>query len=239
MSFLGGTRVGRTVTPRNILKRTGDDFYLPGPNVLDAGSATYRRSVDGGNTNYTNELRAGCLMAQITESKKWVPCKLTTIAAGGSGSGSGAGSAIIPVVNAAFFIAGETISIQPRETGKSPVRITRVISSIDYVNNLITVAGNAVQYGTGDEIYTVTLSDGSTSAAGCEIPRAILAQTVWTTNLEDAIDAAAGTLYDKAIQLLYRGYVDSAYILGDYAACRATTTNYLGGILWDDRQQGQ
>ena len=91
MSYLGGTRAGRTITPRNILKRTGDDFYLPGPLVLDAGSATYKRSVDGKNTSYTNELRAGCIMAQITASKKWVPCKRTTVEAGGSGSGSGPG----------------------------------------------------------------------------------------------------------------------------------------------------
>jgi hypothetical protein len=239
MSFLGGTRTGRTVTPRNILKRSGDDFYLPGPLVLDAGNATYRRSVDGGNTGYTNEIRAGAIMAQITASKKWVPCKLTTVTGGGSGSGSGAGSAVIPVVNAAFFVVGETISVQPKETGKTPARVTRVISAVDYANNLITVAGAALQYNTGDEVYVVTFSDGTTSAAGCEIPRAILAQTVWTNNLEDAIDAAAGTLYDKAIQLLDRGYVDNNYILGDYAACRTTAVQYLTAILWDDRQQGQ
>lgn len=238
MSYLGGTRVGRTITPRNILKRTGDDFYLPGPCVLDAGTSTYRRSIDGGNTSYTNELRAGCIMAQITASKKWVPCKLTTVAGGGSGSGSGAGSAVIPVVNAAFFIVGETISIQPRETGKSPARITRVISAVDYANNLITVSGAAIQYNTGDTVYVTTLSDGTTSAAGAEIPRAILSETVWTNNLEDPNDAAIGTLYDKPIQLLYRGYVDNNYILGDYAACRDATTQYLTGILWDDRQQG-
>lgn len=235
MSYLGGTRAGRTITPRNILKRTGDDFYLPGPNVLDAGTSTYRRSVDGKNTGYTNELRAGCIMAQITASKKWVPCKRTTVEAGGSGSGSGAGSTVIPVVDSRFFVVGETLTIPV--TGGQTTPITRVISSIDYDNDLITVAGAAFQVNTGAVIYTSTLSDGSTSAAGCEIPRAILSQTVWTTNLEDPIDAAAGTLYDKPIQLLYRGYVNVDYILGDYAAARDATTNYLTGILWDDRQQ--
>jgi hypothetical protein len=237
MSYLGGTRAGRTITPRNILKKTDDAHYLPGPLVLDAGTSTYRRSVDGKNTGYTNEVRAGSIMAQITASKKWVPCKLTTVAAGGSGSGSGAGSLVIPVVNSTAFVVGETISIQPVETGKTPARVTRVITAIDYANDLITVNGAALQYGTGSTIYTTTLSDGSTSAAGCEIPRAILAQTVWTTNLQDVLDAAAGTLYDKPIQLLYRGYVDVDYLVGDYAACRDATTNYLTGILWDDRQQ--
>lgn len=238
MSFLGGTRVGRTVTPRNILMSSELVAYLPGPLVLDAGTATYPRSNDGGNTSYEYELRAGWVMAQITASKKWVPCKLTTVAAGGSGSGSGAGSAVIPVVDASAFYAGEVISIQPRQTGVTMARITRTISSINYASNLITVSGNAIQYGTGDEIYTVTLSDGTTSAAGAEIPRAILAETVWTKNLVDPIDAAAGTLYDKPIQLIRDGYIDSNYALGDYAACRATTTNYLSGIKWSDLQQG-
>lgn len=233
MSYLGGSRTGRTVTPRNILKRTGDDFYLPGPNVLDAGTVTYRRSVDGGNTGYTNELRAGCVMAQITASKKWVPCKRTTVAAGGSGSGSGAGSAVMPVANAAFFIVGEIITIE----GTSAGTVTKTLTAVDYGNNLLTFSG-AIQYDTGDAVYVSTLSDGSTSAAGAEIPRAILSETVWTTNLQDPIDAAAGTLYDKTVQLLYRGYVDEDYILGDYSACRSATVNYLDGILWDDRQQG-
>lgn len=233
MSSLGGTRVGRTITPRNILARTGDDHYLPGPLVLDGGTATYRRSVDGGNTGYTNELRAGCIMAQITASKKWVPCKRTTVAGGGSGSGSGAGSAVMPVVNAAFFIVGEVITI----TGTSAGTVTKTLTAVDYANNLLTFSG-AIQYNTGAAVYVSTFSDGTTSAAGAEIPRGILAQTVWTTNLQDALDAAAGTLYDRAIQVLYRGTVNEDYILGDYAACRDATTNYLTGILWDDRQTG-
>ena len=237
MSYLGGTRTGRTVTPRNVLMSSDLAAYLPGPCVLDAGTATYPRSNDGGNTSYEYELRAGWVMAQVTASKKWVPCKLTTIAAGGSGSGSGAGSAVIPVVDASAFYAGETISIQPRQTGVTMARITRTISSIDYANNLITVSGNAIQYGTGDEIYATAFADGTT-AAGAEIPRAVLAETVWTKDLDDAINAAAGTLYDKPIQLLRAGYINADYALGDYAACRATTTNYLAGFQWSDQQQG-
>lgn len=238
MSMLGGTRVGRTVTPRQFLLRTGDEMYLPGPLVLDAGSATYPRSSDGGNTGYAWELRAGAIMAMLTASRKWVPCKLTTITGGGSGSGSGAGSTTVPVVDARFFIAGETVSVQTAlAPGTAGTRVTRVISSVDYTNNLIVLAGNPIQYNTGSTVYVTTLSDGSTSAAGVEIPRAILAQTVITKNLDDAVDAAAGTLYDKPIQLLYRGYVDVNYILGDYAAARDAATQHLLGILWGDRQQ--
>ncbi len=236
MSSLGGTRTGRTVTPRNILARTGDDFYLPGPLVLDGGTATYRRSVDGGNTGYTNELRAGCIMAQITATKKWVPCKLTTVTALGSGSGSGAGSLVVPVVNAAFFIVGERCTIPA--TGGQATPISRTLTAVDYANNLLTFDGAAFQYNTGAVIYVNRFTDGATAADGCEIPRGILSQTVWTTNLQDAIDAAAGTLYDRAIQVLFRGTVNEDYILGDYAACRDATVNYLSGILWDDRQTG-
>lgn len=236
MSYLGGTRVGRTVTPRNILMRSGDELHLPGPLVLDGGTATYRRSVDGKNTNYTNELRRGWIMAQVTASKKWVPCKRTAVAAGGSGSGSGAGSATVAVVNSAAFIVGEICTIPV--TGGQTTPITRTISSIDYTNDLITFSGADFQVNTGAEIYVSTFSDGTTSAAGCEIPRAILDQDVWTNDLQDPVNAAAGTLYDKPIVLLCKGYLNEDYILGDFATCRATATNYLGGFLWADRQQG-
>jgi hypothetical protein len=157
MSYLGGTRVGRTVTPRNILMRSGDELHLPGPLVLDGGTATYRRSVDGKNTNYTNELRRGWIMAQVTASKKWVPCKRTAVAAGGSGSGSGAGSATVAVVNSAAFIVGEICTIPV--TGGQTTPITRTISSIDYTNDLITFSGAAFQVNTGAEIYVSTRLD--------------------------------------------------------------------------------
>lgn len=232
MSFLGGSRAGRTITPRNILMASDGAFYLPGPNILDANTAADIRSYDGGNTSYEWELRAGCIMAQVTATRKWVPCKRTTVAAGGSGSGSGAGSAVMPVVNAAFFVVGEVITI----TGTSAGTVTKTITAIDYTNNLITFSG-AIQYNTGSIVTTSTF-DGGTSAAGAEIPRAILAETVWTKNLTDPIDAIAGTLYDKPIQLLRAGYVDVNYILGDFAACRDATVNYLGGFQWGDRQQG-
>lgn len=238
MSFLGGSEAGDPVAPRNILMQSGDEMIIPGPCVLDVGTAALPRSRDGGHTNYGHILRAGCIMAQITAApQKWVPCKLTTVTGGGSGSGSGAGSAVIPVVDARFFIVGETISVQPRETGKTPVRITRVISAVDYANNLITVAGGAIQYNTGDEVYVVTFSDGTTSAAGVEIPRGILVRGVSTKHTTDIRAAAAGTLYPKPIQIYRKAYINSDYALGDYAACRATAVNHLGGIQWSDRQQ--
>lgn len=232
MSYVGGTRAGRTVTPRNILMSSEGAHYLPGPNILDAGTAADLRSYDGGNTSYEWELRAGIIMAQVTASKKWVPCKRTTVAAGGSGSGSGAGSAVMPVVNAAHFLVGEVITI----AGTSAGTVTKTLTAVDYTNNLLTFTG-AIQYNTGAAVYVSTF-DGGTTAAGAEIPRAILAETVWTKDLDDAVNAAAGTLYNKPIQLLRAGYLNTDYILGDYAACRDATTNYLGGFQWSDRQQG-
>lgn len=225
MSYLGGTRAGRTVTPRVFSLRPQDQQVLPGPCIMDADN-----SYDGGNTSYEWEIRGGWILAQITSSKMWVPCKRTTITTGGSGSGSGAGSATIAVVNAAAFKSGETITIVTQNVGT----ITRTISSIDYTLNTITVSGAVFQVATG----AVVTADPGGTLAGAEIPRGILKETTFLRNLQDPIDAAAGTAYDRAIQVVYRDYVDEDKILGDYAACRDATVNYLSGILWDDRQQG-
>lgn len=247
MSYLGGTRAGRTITPRVFSLQPGLQQIIPGPCVIDAGTATYPHSFDGGNTGYTWELRAGCIMAQVTASKKWVPCGRTTIAAGGSGSGSGAGSATVPVVDARFFMAGEKISIIPEVApGTQGARVEKTIASVDYSANTITFTG-AIQYGTGTVVYKTYFADGTTSAAGCEIPRGILKEARALVNLQDPSDAAAGTRYDRDCQIVIRDYVNEDYILGDYAAARAgsptapTTAipaSYLQGILWDDLQQG-
>lgn len=220
MSFLGGTRTGQTVTPRNILLSTKNVLELPGPNVID-GTNSY----DGGNT-YTWELRAGWVMAMITATRKWVPCQRTTVAGGGSGSGSGAGSAIVQVTNANAFQVGQSITIESTNQGT----VSRTITAIDHTNHQITVNGSVLQYNTGSKVY----ANPGGSLAGAEIPRGVLRETVHLRNLEDITNT---TLYDKAGVIIVQGYVDVNYMLGDYAACRDATVNYLGGILWGDRQQ--
>lgn len=215
---LPGQRTGYTATPRNIFYARGGEIFLPGPCVL-VSTAT-----DGKNTSKTDEIRAGMVMAQVTSTGKWTPCKRTVTVAGGSGSGSGVGSTAIPVEDASAFIAGETIYVtQTAGQGLSAGAATRVIDTVDYANDIITVTV-AAQYDTGAAVYGAT--------AGTEIPRGILAETVRTLSSEPYNT----TVYDKECVILSAGMVDVNYILGDYAACRAATTNYLSGILWSDRQ---
>ena len=92
---LPGQREGRSTTPRNMLKSTQLLMLAQGMLILDS---TY--AYDGANTSYEDEIRVGTPMAQITATKKWVPCKRTTVEdTGASGSGSAQGpSASVPVV---------------------------------------------------------------------------------------------------------------------------------------------
>lgn len=102
MQPLPGMRSGRTVTPRQIyadspgLERV---HLVPGGGQIDA---TY--AYDGGNTSYETELREGTIMARITASRQWVPCKRSKTAAAAT-------STSLVVTDARAFKAGETISI--------------------------------------------------------------------------------------------------------------------------------
>jgi len=219
---VSGQRTGYTASPRNIFYARGGEVYLPGQ-IMDGTNA-----YDGKNTSQTDEIRAGMILAQITSTKKWVPCRRTTIAAGGSGSGSGAGSLVIPVVDSRAFKAGEVITIEGTNLGT----ISRTIAAggVDYDNDLITVGGAAFQYNTGAAVY----ADPGGSLAGAQIPRGILAETVRTLSPQP-FDS---TTRDTPCVVLAAGFMDVAMLLGDYAACRDTTTNYLGQFLWSDRQAG-
>lgn len=220
MAELPGQRAGLTVTPRDFFFCRGQEVFLPGPTVL---VSTAR---DGKNTGKTDEIRAGMIMAQITATKKWTPCLLTSITAGGSGSGSGVGSTTIPVTDASAFIAGQTIRVtQTAGGGLAAGAETRVIASVDYANDLI-VLTVASQYNTGALVFAN--NDGS------EIPRGILYRTVRTLP-EELYNT---THVDKECVIVSGGIVDVRYILGDYAACRDAAVNYLSGILWSDRQAG-
>lgn len=99
-----GMRSGRTVTPRQIFADSpGQErvHYLPGGGYIDA---TY--AYDGGNTGYERELREGTIMARITASRQWCPCKRT------KANGVGNGATALTVDDARAFKATETISIK-------------------------------------------------------------------------------------------------------------------------------
>lgn len=110
MQPLPGMSSGRTVTPRQILADVqSQPHYIPGGGMIDA---TY--AYDGGNTDYVYELREGTIMARITASRQWCPCKRTKA----NGVGNGATSLIVD--DARAFKAAETISIT------SPQDVVRV-----------------------------------------------------------------------------------------------------------------
>jgi len=95
---LPGYRTGRTVTMRQILQSSQGVDLVSG--VIDA---TY--AYDGSNTNYEDELREGLILARITASKQWVPCKRSA-----ASTGVAAGTALV-VTDARTFKAGDTVTI--------------------------------------------------------------------------------------------------------------------------------
>lgn len=158
--------------------------------------ATY--AYDGSNTDYETQLRPGCLMAQITSSKLWVPLKRSTL------TDDVSTSATVPVTNAAFFKAGDTVTVGAT-AGKT-------IASVNYSTNVITLTS------------TVSASDGDTikasgALAGAEIPRAILAEYV------DLYDEETRTNRDSSTpDLCYLGTIRSAMVLGDLAEAVVAAT---------------
>ena len=215
-----GQRKGITTTPRVIVKSDKNLIFERG--VIDA---TY--AIDGGNTGKTDELRAGCLMAKLTTSGKWVPAKFTRVKGGTSGSGSGAGDTALTVEDARFFKADDPVSV---ETAAGTANHT--VSSVDYVNNVITMT-TAV-----DNPNEGGLVQGRGALAGSGTVRAILNNFVKLLGIPVHEDAV---WRDMTIdQLLISGYVDASQILGDLAGVRASTsvTHYLNHVIWDDQQGG-
>lgn len=93
-----GQRVGVLRTDRQVLASLKGVLQERG--VIDATN-----SYDGANTDYERELRAGQIMARITSSKKWVPCKRSQT------NGSGDAATALIVDDARAFKAGETLTI--------------------------------------------------------------------------------------------------------------------------------
>lgn len=206
-------------TPRNIFigGRESAVVYLPGPVMIDA---TY--AIDGKNIGRTDELRAGCLMARITNGL-WVPLKRTRVASGTSGSGTGAGSTQIMVDDARFFKAGDTVSIAT-DNGV----VNRTIASVDYDIDEITFTVAVDDPNIGGAV----IAQGS--LAGAETARGILAETV---------RLLTGTPFDttnrdtQGIILVGGGIVDEDLVLGDLDAVRADlTSHYISHIIFGDEQ---
>lgn len=107
---LPGSRTGRSVSPRQILASSSGVDYVSG--VLDSANA-----YDGANTNYEDELRSGLILARVTSTKKWLPCKRS------KATGNGTASTSLAVTDARAFKAGETLTIGGNST-KDIVKVT-------------------------------------------------------------------------------------------------------------------
>lgn len=208
----GQRTVDAGMTPRIILMADQGVIELPGPLVIDSVNA-----YDGANTGRTDELLAGLIMAQITASKKWVPVKRTRVKTGTTGTVTA-----LTVDNARSFVAGEKITVG--------ADTALLISSVNYATNTLTIPSTAVV--DGEEVYVTTFADGTTSAAGAEIGRCILKESL---RLLDGVQFSTSKV-DKAFVGIIAGYVNSAMILSDYASVLAAT-DYLDGIRWSHLQQ--
>lgn len=198
-----GVRIGPNRTNRNCL--WNDDGLMTVQGTIDSGNA-----YDGANTGYVTELRAGTPLAVITATKKFVPCKRTTVTPAG-----GATSADVPVVDARAFKVGDVITVGG-DTSKT-------ITAINYSTNTITVSGGSFTFANDEAVF-------ATTPAGSATCRGILNEHVVLRD-ED------GTDRDKQVsQIVVGGGVRSGQILGDLAAIRADTSAQLSQIAWDDRQ---
>ncbi len=178
------------------------EHYAP-PIQIDASYA-----YDGSNTGFERTLRPGTIMARITATKLWVPCKRTQ-------TNAGATSAAVTVDNAAFFKAGDKISVG------ADTNLT--ISSVDYETNTITLS-SSITYADNEAVI-----GSETVLAGSEIARGILDEEI------DLYDPATRDYVDKATgRLLVEGQVIKSQLLGDYDAITASgVTHYLGELKTD------
>lgn len=197
---LPGYVAGRSVTPREISAGGGPLELKPGGIIL--GST----AIDGGNTGYTYEIRAGWALGRITATGKYVPCKRTTT------TSSGAVTSLV-VVNSYPFKVGDAIDIG------ADTNIT--ITDIDYTTHTLTIASTTVASG-----EAVVGRDGSQTCRG------FLAGTrdVYDTETATAVDAQA-QLVEGGRLLLSQLLGDITAIMADTtsaAQIRART------IIYDD-----
>lgn len=155
-----GMRDGRSVTPRQILKKTEMVRYISG--VIKAGTNAAPVAYDGGNTGYEDELRAGCIMGVIAASGLWRPCPRTQV------NMTGATTTTVTVDDARAFVVGDTLTVGSN-TGWIP-------TAIDYATNIMTGPSITVVDNTA-----VFCEDGSGTA------RAILGEFIKLKDYDDMV----------------------------------------------------
>lgn len=199
MSSVPGQRSGYAVVPRNVLLSVNGVIY--GSGVIDAA-----RAYDGGQVGLEDELRAGTMMARITSTGLWTPCKRTTV----TPAGAGTSTTSVPVVSARSFRTGDVISVGA-STGLQVTAVNYTSNTIT-VNTAITFANSAV----------VVAQDGSQTCRG------ILGEFV---KLRDPDGVVRNKVFS---QLVIAGLVDQSQIVGDLAAVRSDTAAQLTQIQFGD-----
>ena len=184
---LPGVETGRTMTPREIMLTR--EAMIQVPIVVDGNLG-----IDGGNTNSTDEIRAGWFMGRITASGRWTPCKRTLA------DGAGTSATALVVDNPGAFKAADSIKIG------SGSAVT--ISALNYSTRTLTLAAAR----TWSDNDVVIAQDGSETARG------LLLDFVKLRNGDNT--AAA----HKSAGLLIQGVLTVSMLLGDAAAIRADTS---------------
>jgi hypothetical protein len=175
---------------------------------MDGGTIDANYAIDGDNTGYTGELRAGTIMARLTTSLLWVPCKRTRV------NGAVSSSEALVVDDARAFKVGDEVTVGSTSG--------LIIEAINYSTNQITftvdtvdAADNAIVIGSGSAL------------AGSEIARGILDEFV------DLYDHNTRANVDRQVGRIVTGNakIKTTMVLGDLDSCRASgVTNYLSHI---------
>lgn len=203
MNPLPGSSEIRSYTPRSIY----ESMELGNPG-MDGGTIDATYAIDGDNTGYTGELRAGTIMARLTTSLLWVPCKRTRL------NGAVSSSESIVVDDARAFKVGDEITVGS-ETGL-------IIESIDYANNAITLT-----VGTVDGADNAIVIGSGSALAGSEIARGILDEFVdlYDPNTRANVDRQVGRIVTSNAK------IKTTMVLGDLDSCRASgVTNFLSQL---------
>lgn len=131
---LPGVVVGRTVTPRRVLRQAGKDREIIVPVTLD-GTNSY----DGGQSSgYEKYIRGGWLLAQDSTSKKWMPVKRS------KANGAGSATATLIVDNSAAFVVGDTVIVGTNAGS--------VVTAITYSTHTLTLTA-AKTWADNDPVY--------------------------------------------------------------------------------------
>lgn len=209
---LPGREAGRTITDREISYGGVPLEYHAGGAVMNA-----TKSIDGSNTGYTYEMRAGTPLGRITATGLVAPCRRTTVSVSTETSSAAGNLTWFTVTNAAFFKIGDVIDVQ-NATTFAVIHNDLTITDVNYTTNRIKVNDN-VNVTSGQ---LVVGTDGTETCIG------FLGEFIRLRNADNTADQ------DKAVtKMAVGGVLNQSYLLGDIAAIVADTTsaNRLRGRL--------